>query len=1136
MEAQLEHPRRERLALGGVAVIAACIAGFYLLVGTTVQRPFAFKKADSNYYPLLVDGFRAGHLGLAADPPAGLAKLSNPYDPAQREQAGLVDMHDVSYFHGRYYLYFGVAPAVTLFWPFRAFTGVHFSQELATILFCIGGYFCSLGLFLGFRRRYFPDTAPGWIWLGALMIGTGNLCPAMLARNSVWEVPIAAAYFYSCLGLLLFFRASIPGARRGVWLALAGLALGLSIASRPHFVFLCVMLGLFRLWDWRRRGRAGVAAGLMIRETVALFLPVALLVSGLLAYNYARFGDPLEFGVRYQLGGIDTLHLKPMSIRFLPLNFYYYFLAPAQFQRYFPFVTVIRGHLGSRPAGYLGIEDPYGVLANLPCFWLALLAPVIWARRGRGQGELGRWMALLALCFSGVAVLTLCFGAANNRYMVDFLPLLLLVAALALLMLSRRGSLSAGAWLALRILVAAGVIYSAAFSALAAINHEGRFAVNEPGTYRALARFFDRPVLAWEKLHPGTYGPAEVSLRFPMGRPGNAEPILVTGASYASDYLYAVYATDGRHLQLGFSHTNHNQEVSQPIAVDYRTPHTLGIQMGSLYPAATHPYFSAWDPGAIEAAKHTLVVTLDGVPYLFRKQDFYDTTPGFVTFGDNDVSEFVARRFSGQILSVARKPLEPPVHALAGNQFARLALVLPADGAGRREPLIGTGISGASDLLFIEYKNADQVRFGLEHAGRPSEYSRTFPAPKGEIHLLEASLGSFYDAPRNARESELAGTLFVRWNGQLAWVEKRAFYPGGASPPTIGFNRLGNPEVAPEFTGRIVAQDSLQLLPIPQASAFHFAPYWIEAGTHPAYGPVRMRFQLPDQVTTSADPLLVTGPCTSQEDFLLITYPYPGQIGFSYLQPGAGSQLSRHYPAKPGSSHTVEIDMPSLYPTETDAFFATRTLDEIMALRQGWLSTKLDGTVVFKSVVPHSESTADQVTPGENRVSDVCGPRFTGKILSVERSSFEPPPGFDANDGPIEIVLIPIAGAKGTENLLSTGPDASPDTLAMTYGTPDTCRLSVNTTDGRSIMSAPVRIEADTPHILLIRWGGLYADASLRRNVTVALDGKRVLAGQMKFGFSAPQRISLGTAARKGAAFSGILRSVRRLPSTTDLP
>jgi hypothetical protein len=103
-------------------------------------------------------------------------------------------MHDGTYYKGKYYLYFGVGPAIALFLPFRLLTGVHFSENLAVGLFCAGGFLSSLALFLGLRRRCFPRVTSGWVHWATLMLGAANFSPVMLVRSDFWEVPIAGAF------------------------------------------------------------------------------------------------------------------------------------------------------------------------------------------------------------------------------------------------------------------------------------------------------------------------------------------------------------------------------------------------------------------------------------------------------------------------------------------------------------------------------------------------------------------------------------------------------------------------------------------------------------------------------------------------------------------------------------------------------------------------------------------------------------------------------------------------------------------------------------------------------------------------------------------------------------------------------
>ena len=261
-----------------------------------------------------------------------------------------------------------------------------------------------------------------------------------------------------------------------------------------------------------------------------------------------------------------------------------------------------------------------------------------------------------------------------------------------------------------------------------------------------------------------------------------------------------------------------------------------------------------------------------------------------------------------------------------------------------------------------------------------------------------------------------------------------------------------------------------------------------------------MRLALPAQVTTSADPLLVTGPCDSQGDFVSIVYPYAGQIAFGYLQPRLDRTAQspvRRPPRHRG--HTVEIDMPSLYPAETDDYFAARTVPEIVDLKRPQLRLRMDGAVAFNARVPSFDSTADQIELGENRLSAVYGPHFTGKILSVERSTFARPAGLDANPGALELVVILPAAGHGKETVLATGPGTAPDALVLSAEGPNRYRFAALAADGRSVAGENVTLDPAAKHTLVVQWGGLYPDGEQRRPVALSVDGQTVLSGRLDF-------------------------------------
>lgn len=1129
-----------RLETIGVSVIAAVIVWFYGYLATShVADPFEFPKAPADYYHYLVEGFVAGKLSMVIDPAPELATLADPYEPLERVRIGHPGLADASYYQGKYYLYFGVAPAVTLFLPFRLLTGLHFSEALACALFCAGGYLVSVALFLNLRRRYFPACPTAAVWLGVLMLGLGNFCVVMLTRAQFYEVPISSAYFFSCFGLWALFQSLHADLRSRRWLVLASVGFGLAIASRPHFVFAALVLVVAAAWRWRAQmqPKAGVLRRTLLGDALALFLPVGTIVVGLLIYNYLRFDSPFDFGQRYQLGGSNQPKMTLMTWESIPANLYYYFWAPAQFSRYFPFVQGVEIYPGTLPKSYYGIEDPFGLLTNMPCFWLAFLAPVIWWLRHRPQRELGWLMLILGGCFATVCSFTLVFVSATNRYMVDFLPALLLLAAIGLLMLADaprnpQRSRRIGVWVAL----GAVVIYTAFFNVMAAFQHNGLFRHHQPEVYDRIGRQMNRPAAWWEKFSGSRYGPVELTVKLSRKSLGSTEPLIVTGKAKQSDFLY-LYYTDRDSVQIGFTHMGGGSDalLSAPIPLDYDVPHRIGVQMGSLYPPRAHPSFAGVAASEIDAAKRTLLVTLDGVPYVNTKQSFHDSLPEWVSFGRNNVSDYAGREFKGELLEVRRQSPTPFVEPFGGGGFVQLALRLPEGRAGQREPLIATGAVGTGDLVFIAYEDDSHVRLGFHHAGSETILSDPLTVQSGQIQRLEVSLGSFYPAPKNSTEVEASKALIVKWNDRTIWAEAAAFHPASAIAPAIARNSWQSEAIAPAFTGEIVAVQprdppSLARPTLP----FVFPTYWVE-NVAPAYGPLRLKVDLPRDRAGQFEPLLVTGPSVSQADYVWIQYNDAGRVTLGYEHTGGGGPREL-IPVDFNQPHVIELELPSLYPPAGDAYFSGRSFLDV-ATAKIRARIKVDGVVRIDSRVKAFESVPSDATIGENRVSTTFGQRFTGRILQSERGISAPPSGFLEQNGPLEIALtwpqpLPI-GAK--EVLLATGTAERSDALTVSYVDAEHVIFLVRDHTGKQLASTPLPVKAATRQTLRIGWSGFRVAGPDEVNAArsalpfrLSVDGARTLDAQADFVVANPQTVWIGRGP-VGNAFTGTIATVRRL-------
>jgi hypothetical protein len=186
-----------------------------------------------HHYEYLAEGFLAGHTYLSVDPAPELGRLRDPYDPAQNEPYRL---WDASLYKGRYYLYYGPAPAAALMLPWRVLTGRMLPQWLAVAVFAAAGM-AGLALLLGgIRAKCFP-ALPGAA-LGAVILVAFHAAwlPVLLRRPGVWELPIvsAAACLWWALYFLWRFRES---GGRAAWAVAAGAALMLMVGCRVTNVF-----------------------------------------------------------------------------------------------------------------------------------------------------------------------------------------------------------------------------------------------------------------------------------------------------------------------------------------------------------------------------------------------------------------------------------------------------------------------------------------------------------------------------------------------------------------------------------------------------------------------------------------------------------------------------------------------------------------------------------------------------------------------------------------------------------------------------------------------------------------------------------------------------------------------------------
>lgn len=441
---------KERL---GTGVALLFVGWFYWF---TVASAGGFNpNGEFDYHNLQAEGWRRGQLSLPVVPDPRLVALENPYEPTRNRDYRLPD---ASYYQGRYYIYFGPAPAAVLLLPYRLLTGSSLPQGTAVLTFCLAGIGAASVLWLGIRRRYFPESAWWTAGMGILLLGLGAHVLALARRPYMWELSIAASHAFTMIALLCASRV-VHGRRPVAAMGLAGLALGLAMAARPPALLAAVLLAPPLWWLWKRRGpwlAGGIAAAAALGAIAVL----------LLWYNHARFGSVWEFGQKYQLTGLNESNSRHFSLDYAWHNVRLYFFWPVQWTLSWPFVAA--RPLPPAPDGYYAGEDVYWLAVLFPVIWFAPAGLLAWVRiRSAERGELRVILASVAGAGLALGALIMCFFSATERYMVEFVPAMMLLALGGALGLEQaagptrwRAWLRAGFALAGGVTVMAGILAS----------------------------------------------------------------------------------------------------------------------------------------------------------------------------------------------------------------------------------------------------------------------------------------------------------------------------------------------------------------------------------------------------------------------------------------------------------------------------------------------------------------------------------------------------------------------------------------------------------------------------------------------------------------------------------------------------
>jgi len=594
------------IGIGAVPERFAWNSGLDKFYGLPVPAVAKGGYAVNGYYDLLARAFVHGHLYLPVNPQPELLALKNPWqDPIN----GPYRLLDAVLYKQHYYIYHGAAPVLLLFVPWYWLTAHDMPENFAAFLFAFGGYFFLSLLFIQILP-FLADRAPvAVVALCLLALGIGQSIPFMLHRALLYEVAIACGFCCLSIGFYLLFRALVVPRSRALWAGLSGLSFGLAIGCRPQLglAAVCGLVLLLLLPD----SAVGPRRRLFRNDVFAFGIPVIGCCLAIAAYNYARFGSPLEFGLSYQLGEASYQNIRLSTVNLVP-GLYYFLLCPPDIVAEFPFIRLaLRQPFDALanvlPARYF-LEPTAGILALCPVALAAFLVP-LFRKRFQSGDKIFAFVSTILVFTIGCILFLAATGLTSQRYEVDFAPFLLLVACVIVCELLG----SNGNWIykvATVGLVALLLYTIGANLSLAIQGPYDQFVQASPARYVKLARWFS-PL---ERFRPLENPPLHVaaSFEFPVPCAPGKEPLISAG-EFGSRYLLSSFCLGDGRIRL-LSETSWRSPDWQTVDVTY----VPGLNLVALD-------FAPRD--------RTMTVTFNGNVVLRHRLRFLVTAPSQVRFG-----------------------------------------------------------------------------------------------------------------------------------------------------------------------------------------------------------------------------------------------------------------------------------------------------------------------------------------------------------------------------------------------------------------------------------------------------------------------------------------------------------------------
>lgn len=425
--------KQEFILLGILAiffVILSCINTYSSAeIDENENSWLSLSTTEGVYNKELVDSLKEGKLYLLQEPSEEFLKLENPYDAISRGHLEReVDYKwDTAYYNGKFYIYFGILPVLLIFLPYNLITGSYLKISVATFGFSILIFILLKEILLKLLSRYFEKISFKTVVYYLITLCSGTLILYANGMSRVYEIVIVAGLYFVLQGIFFILKSMEEEKNKHLNILLGTICLALSVACRPTDLFasLLILPYLIKLLvKYIKEFKENKIN--LVKLILSVTIPYIIVGIALMSYNYARFGNVLEFGSKYQL---TINNMTELESRFssVPTGILCNLFTIPKFIPDFPFIT----HSNDLATfyGYYYIENMIGgVFAIAPiCFTVFFIFKF---NKKIKNKELKILVNILTIVGIFIAIISTAMAGSNQRYLIDYAWMMILAGIL----------------------------------------------------------------------------------------------------------------------------------------------------------------------------------------------------------------------------------------------------------------------------------------------------------------------------------------------------------------------------------------------------------------------------------------------------------------------------------------------------------------------------------------------------------------------------------------------------------------------------------------------------------------------------------------------------------------------------------